>query len=352
MLYQRQNPHGGDFYIHPKALDFSANVNPLGTPDSVRQAAAASLAAIDRYPDPCCRELIRAIARFEGVDERAVLCGCGAAELIFSFCLAAKPQCALELAPTFSEYSTALAASGCPVQHWSLKRENGFQLTEDFCSCLATGEWDVLFLCNPNNPTGQLIPPPLLKRVADICRKKNIRLFLDECFLDLTDGWPYQSLKDRLSQQPGLLILKAFTKSYGMAGLRLGYCLCGDERLLSSMSRLTQPWNISSPAQAAGIAALSETDFLKQTRTLIRQQRLWLSEQLKGLGLEVCPSFANFLLLYSPLPLVKRLAEQKIAVRDCANYAGLGEGWLRIAVRMPLENQRLVAALQKILEGR
>lgn len=352
MLYQQPNPHGGDFYTHPQALDFSANVNPLGTPEAVRQAAVASLAAIDRYPDPCCRELIVAIARFEGVEESAVLCGCGAAELIFSFCMAARPRRALELAPTFSEYSAALAASGCLVQRWPLKRENSFQLTEDFCTHLAAGNWDALFLCNPNNPTGRLIPPLLLERTADICQQKGIRLFLDECFLDLTDGWPRQSLKDRLSRQPGLLILKAFTKSYGMAGLRLGYCLCGDRVLLSSMSRLTQPWNISSPAQAAGTAALSETDFLQRTHTLIREQRPWLFEQLKNLGFEVCPSSANFLLLYSPLPLVERLAERQIAVRDCANYEGLGEGWLRIAVRGPEDNGRLVAAMREIVEGR
>ncbi len=348
MLYQTANPHGGDTYSHPAALDFSANLNPLGTPDGVRKAAEASLSELNRYPDPYCRELVRAIAQFEGVKETAVLCGGGAAELIYSYCAAIRPKRALELSPTFCEYAAALKAAGCEVERWPLKKERDFSLEESFCAYLCQGGWDAVFLCNPNNPTGQLIEPALLGQIAEICRDKKIRLFVDECFLDFTDVWKEQSLKPLLAGHPELFILKAFTKSYGMAGLRLGYGLCGDRELLGAMSRLVQPWNVSVPAQAAGVAALKETAFLQRTRQLVRQQRLWLEEKLAPFAIEVYPSSVNYLLLYSRVPLWERLMERGIIVRNCANYPGLGEGWVRIAVKGPKENQRLVAALQKI----
>lgn len=350
MLYQTMNPHGGDLYGRPVVLDFSANTNPLGTPDAVRQAVIGAVSRLDRYPDPYCRALVQAIARFEQVPEDYILCGCGAAELIFSYCMAVRPKHALELAPTFSEYSTALEAVGCQVDRYSLVSDNGFVLKESFLSYLEAGEWDALFLCNPNNPTGQIIERGLLEQIARLCHEKQMRLFLDECFLDLTDGGRVQSMKEYLNQFPGLFILKAFTKSYGMAGLRLGYCLTADPALLTAMSRAVQPWNVSIPAQAAGVAALGETAFLEYTRQIIREEREWLRQQLSALGITVNPSCANYLLLYCSTPLQEKLLERGILIRNCANYHSLDEGWYRIAVKTHKENQVLISALTEILE--
>lgn len=350
MLYQTPNPHGGGRYGRKVALDFSVNTNPLGTPERVRQAAADSLRHMDRYPDPCCRELAQAIARHEGVPEGYVLCGGGAAELIFSYCAALRPRRALELAPTFSEYAAAVAAAGGETERFLLRREGQFVLGEEFLDCLERGGWDTVFLCNPNNPTGQRIPPPLLEQIAQACRRKGMRLFLDECFLDLSDGGGAGSMKGQLPEQPGLFILKAFTKSYGMAGLRLGYGLCGDSALLAAMSRTVQPWNVSLPAQAAGEAALDEGEFLEKTRELIREERGWLRARLEALGLWVCPSQANYLLLHSPRPLFDPLLDRGILVRSCANYHGLGEGWYRVAVKRREENRALAEALAEVLE--
>lgn len=350
MLYRTRNPHGGEIYGRTVKIDFSANTNPLGTPDSVRRAVTDSVYELDHYPDPYCRELVRAIAAFEGLPESFILCGCGAAELIFSYCAAVRPRRALELAPTFSEYSAALESVGCVVEHYPLCREAQFEPEESFLTYLAGGAWDVLFLCNPNNPTGRIIRPELLTQIVRLCREKKMRLFLDECFLDLTDRGQELSLKHRLPQWPGLFILKAFTKSYGMAGLRLGYCLSGDRDLLTAMGRCVQPWNVSIPAQAAGVAALGETAFLERTRQLIREERSRLAEQLWGLGLEVCPSDANYLLFYSPLPLHEKLRARGLLIRDCSNYHGLGDGWYRVAVKRREENAILISELEKILE--
>lgn len=350
MLYQTVNPHGGDLYSRPIRLDFSANTNPLGTPEAVRRAVTASAELLNQYPDPFCRELVGALAEFEQVPREYILCGCGAAELIFSFCGAVRPKRALELAPTFSEYAAALTAAGCTVERLPLSRDNDFVLTGEILDRLRTEQYDVLFLCNPNNPTGQIIEPPLLEEIVHLCGRRGVRLFLDECFLDLSDGGRDQSMKHALAAQPGLFILKAFTKSYGMAGLRLGCCLSADSALLAAMGRGTQPWNVSLPAQMAGAAALKETEFLAQTRQVIRTQREQLRRQLSDAGCYVCPAQANYLLMYHEAPLYQRLLERGILVRDCSNYHGLEAGWFRAAVRREEENRVLIEEISSILE--
>lgn len=346
MLYQTTYTHGGDIYGEEVVLDFSANTNPFGTPPGVLNAVRAALSGMHRYPDPYCRKLTRAISEFEGVPEDYILCGNGAAELIYSYCEAVGAQTSVELAPTFSEYSLGLRRTGCTVQRYGLKQEDAFALTERFFDYLIGSMPDVVFLCNPNNPTGKTIDPRLLQEIVAFCHGHSIRLFVDECFLNFCNGG--ESLKELLADNPNLFILKAFTKCYGMAGIRLGYCLTADAELLGRMAETVQPWNVSSLAQVAGVAALQETKFLNETRELISTERSWMKAELEKLGFWVCPSEANYLLFRGPDNLHLALKKQKIAIRNCDNYHGLGSGWYRIAVRLHTENERLIHAIREI----
>lgn len=346
MLYQTKNPHGGDIYGGEIALDFSANTNPFGTPQGIVDAVCGVLPEMHRYPDPYCRKLIRGISEFEGVPEPYILCGNGAAELIYAYCEAVRPGLAVELAPTFSEYALGLERVGSRVERYHLRQEQEFELDEGFLPYLAAVKPDAVFLCNPNNPTGKVIPSSRLRQILTFCADNGIRLFVDECFLDLSDSG--ESLKTFLAQNPQLFILKAFTKSYGMAGIRLGYGLCADPALLEQMSKTVQPWNVSSLAQAAGVAALQEQAFLQKTRALIPVERQWLKTQMESLGFWVCPSSANYLLFKGPAGLHLKLKEKKIAIRNCDNYKGLGQGWYRIAVRQHEENEKLIQAMKEV----
>ena len=348
MLYELSNPHGGDIYGGGVTLDFSANTNPYGTPAGVLNAVTAALPDMHRYPDPYCRSLVDAIAAFEDVDKKYILCGSGAAELIYAYCAAAHPKTALELAPTFSEYSLGLKRVGTAVKHYYLTPDNDFRLDEHFLDHLEDTTPEAVFLCNPNNPTGALIDPELLKKILDFCKTAGIRLFIDECFLDLSDDGV--SMKRYLRDYPNLFLLKAFTKSYGMAGIRLGYCLCADAELLTAMAREVQPWNVSSLAQAAGVAALKEEVFLQKTKDLIQKERPWLKARLEGFGFRVCPSEVNYLLFQGPTDLHRKLTEKGIAIRNCDNYPGLTSGWYRIAVRRHAENETLIAAIGSVVK--
>lgn len=348
MLYQTANPHGGDLFGHTVNLDFSVNTNPLGTPESVMQAVVESAGRLCQYPDPGCRELTAALAAREGVPVEAILCGCGAAELIYAYCGVIGKGGALLAVPTFSEYEAALEAAGLKAAHFHLRKEDGFAVTAEFLEELRQTSCQTVFLCNPNNPTGMLIEPGLLAEICSICKQRGIRLFLDECFLELSDGGREASMAEMLSSFPGLFILKAFTKSYGMAGLRLGYCLCKEEKLLAAMSRRAQPWNVSLPAQFAGVAALKENSFLEKARTLIQEERSKMATNLEKIGFSVYPSQGNYLLFKSRIPLFLPLLERGILIRDCGNYVGLGEGFYRVAVKQPWENQKLLEALREV----
>ena len=347
MLFKTQNPHGGDIYGGQVELDFSANTNPFGTPEGVKNAVIQALASVHRYPDPYCRKLISAISEFEQVPEEYILCGNGAAELIYAYSQAIAPKTAAELAPTFSEYALGLKRVGCIPEKYLLDPENGFILTEDFLDFLQKKQPQAVFLCNPNNPTGQLLDFRLLHKILKFTRERSIYLFVDECFLDLSQGG--ESLKGYLQENPQLLILKAFTKSYGMAGIRLGYCLSANPETLSAMAAATQPWNVSSLAQAAGIAALQEKAFPEKTRELIFRERPRMQRALEDLGFRVIDSAANYLLFQGPVGLDQKLKEKKIAIRSCSNYVGLGDGWYRAAVRLPEENRLLLAAIKDCL---
>jgi len=350
MLYQTMNAHGGDLYGYPVELDFSVNTNPLGTPPAVVEAVRNAAQVLCQYPDPYCRELVKALAEYESVPEDCILCGCGAAELIYSYCRAIRARTALVTAPAFSEYASALQAEGCRVLSHPLREADQFEVTETFLETLGDTPAEAVFLCSPNNPTGRLIREDLLSAICRICQDRGIRLFVDECFLELSDRGRGASLVKNLETFPGLFLLKAFTKTYGMAGLRLGYCISRDQALLAKMGRTVQPWNVSLPAQRAGVAALGEQEFLRQSAELIQRERPWLTARLGELGFWVCPSQANYLLFKSVRELAAPLLERGILIRDCSNYEGLCRGWYRAAVKTHSENQQLIAVLAEICQ--
>ncbi len=347
MLYQQDYTHGGDIYSGSIGLDFSVNTNPFGPPEGVLEAMREAVSRTSRYPDPYCRDAIRAISEYENVKAEHILAGNGAAELIYSFCEAAKPRKVLEAVPTFSEYDAALAGKDCGIIRFALRQEDDFALGGEFPDFIRKTAPDTVFLCTPNNPTGRLIDPELLTDILKTCHEMGIRLFVDECFLELSDS--NFDMKSFLSCHPELFILKAFTKSYVLAGIRLGYCLCSDTALLSKMAGTVQPWNVSVIAQAAAAAILKEREYLTRTKALLRTERDWLKTSLEGLGFRVCHSDCNFLLFHGPAGLDRKLRKEGIAIRNCESFIGLGPGWDRIAVRMHEENETLIRTIRNVL---
>lgn len=345
-----KHKHGGDIYSQEVKMDYSANINPLGMPKAVVQAAYEGILNSANYPDIHCRKLRESLAFKEGIEKEHIICGNGAAELIFSLAAAIKPKKALLAAPGFAEYEQALRINGCEIVYYLLKEEQGFELQEDYLEAI-TPDLDLLFLCVPNNPTGLVSPKEFLDKILDKCRSLNVWMVVDECFNDFLDEDSIYTMKKEIASNDHLFILKAFTKLYAMAGLRLGYGFCSNGKLLEKMADTVQPWNVSIPAQMAGTAALREVGFVENSKALIREERQYLSTKMKELGFRVYDSKANFLFFFGPENLAQECKKQGILIRDCSNYYGLKDGYYRIAVRTHEENEALIEIMQEIING-
>ncbi|MDR3160530.1 MAG: aminotransferase class I/II-fold pyridoxal phosphate-dependent enzyme [Spirochaetaceae bacterium] len=350
--------HGGDVYT-PKyeegrdLLDFSSNISPLGLPPGVLRGIVDAAAAFGIYPDPQCRELRAALERRHGVGADRIVCGNGAADLIYRIVGFFKPKKALITAPTFSEYEKALTEGGALVERFPLDYPD-FAISERILPRINAGT-GILFLCNPNNPTGNLIPRDLWEGILRRCAGTGTILVSDECFNDFLDDPRAHSSVRFLEGAAQLIILRAFTKLYAMAGLRLGYALFGSAERARGVAGTGQPWSVSTAAQVAGLRALEEAAYVEEVRSLVRRERPLMKAALASLGLEVLGGEANYLFFRLPggagagAAFFRALRDRGILIRSCANYPGLDDSFYRIAIRRPRENRRLLAAIGEIV---
>ena len=377
----RPSAHGGDWYSFQEKrgflpLDFSANVSPLGLPESARAAAGRALYESARYPDPDCRALRKAIAQEYGVPAEWIFCGNGAADIIYRAAYAARPRRALLLAPCFEEYERALRSAGAEVDFYFPDADRFTIRDASRFLELVHPDTDMIIL---GEPTGLCTDREVLAQIADFCESRGVRLVLDECFMDFVEDSEGRSLIHRWSSLSeeihyrNVCVLRAFTKFYGMAGLRLGWCVIPDLDFLRKVQLAGPPWAVSCAAQAAGIAALKEHGYREELRALVARERPRLAEGLERLGFFVLPGEANFLAFYVPAGLYpgntdltkKRAADSMrkkqinldellrsygIMIRDLRSFRGLGSGWYRTAVRTKEENERLLNALSEIFE--
>lgn len=338
--------HGGNVYAYSGVdLDYSVNLNPLGMPLEVIQAVRGAAGQFDIYPDTECRALRKAVADFEAVPEDWLVFGNGAADLIVRLCGALRPRQILVPGPTFAEYAIAAREAGATVTCWDLREEDEFQITKSFAQALRPGI-DVVFLCNPNNPTGRLAQAGTIEAVLHECSRVGATLVVDECFLDFTCG---QSCKSLLHEHQNLIILKAFTKMFSMAGLRLGYLLCSNASLRQRIFLRGQRWSVSTPAQVAGIAAAARRDYPERTRAFVEQERPWLMRQLEHMGCRVYSSDSNFFLFRAHAGLWDAALTRGILLRSCANFAQLDQCYYRIGLKQHEKNLKLVEVLTDLL---
>lgn len=340
--------HGGNIYKYDhKVYDFSANLNPLGMPQEVKRAVIDNIDGYESYPDPFHRELTAAISGFHKVEEERICCGNGAADLIFRIPLAFRPKQALVVSPTFAEYQQALLTAGSEVKHYFLKEENGFVCDEGILDSIDAG-LDMMFICNPNNPTGIGVERTLMLNIAEKCRRCGVILVIDECFMEFMEEEPKYSVMDCICRLENVIILKAFTKIYAMAGLRLGYCVCGDPSHGEKIRETLQPWAVSTAASKAGCAALKLEGFIEKTKVYVGENREFLRNGLQSLGYRVYDTKANYIFFRSDRELIKPMEAFDIVVRSCANYITLDEHFYRIAVRTREENEYFLRCLAEV----
>lgn len=331
-------------------IDFSANINPMGISEKVKEAMIRGINSIERYPDITYYELKKEISRFEKVDLDKIVLGNGAAEVIFNIVRGIKPKNALIIAPTFSEYEDALKSLECKVNHYILKDryslDNGFidEIKDDL---------DIIFLCNPNNPTGALIEKDFSLRVLKKAKEMDVKVVFDESFLDFVEDNEKYSVIEYLDDFDNLIVVKSLTKLFAFPGIRLGYGLSSDFEMIKKINSIATPWSVNTVADYAGREALKEVKYIKNSVAYVKKENKFLYNGLKDFkDINVFKGAVNFLFfkLNRELNLREELIKQGVIIRSCNNYVGLDNSYYRVAVRRREENERLLEALSKILK--
>ena len=349
----QQNIHGGDIYSRQIRLDFSVNGNPLGMPDAAAQALREAIQHVGEYPDITAVTLTEAVSFMlsaqsgREIPKEYLLFGNGASELFLAIMHALKPENIVIPVPSFYGYEYAAKAADSHIKYVYLPEETTFCPGKELLQAL-TADTDLLFLANPNNPTGKLLSREYLRELLEHCRHQGIIVVLDECFIEFceTDREQPISLLGKIDQYENLLLVRAFTKSFAMPGVRLGYLVCSNEELREKICRQLPEWNLSVFAHRAGIVCAEQAEqYLQDTVEYVKTERAYLREGLEALGIRVVSGEADFLLLYTTQPIYDRLLAKGILIRNCENFRGLGEGYYRIAVKKQEENEVLLREL-------
>lgn len=351
--------HGGRVYeaarrwgIEPhQVLDFSANINPLGPPQGVLSAIENALTPTSLRVYPDAHSFLSAIVRKHLLMPDEIVVGSGAASLIFAVMHALSPGRVLILEPAFGEYSRASAAVDAQITPALLTEERGF--IPDFARLERTikeRQVDLVILNSPHNPTGALYPRDEPLSLIDAAEEQNAVVLLDEAFIDYA---PQASLMSLAATKPHLIVLRSLTKFYAMPGLRIGYAVC-NANLACRIREQVDPWSVSTVALEAGRAALAEDEFGAESCRINASAREEFAGALRGIGLEVLPSAANFLLAKLPHgsggDLQSWLESERVLIRRCNSFHGLSDEFIRVAVRSSSDNERLVSLIEKWLK--
>ena len=335
--------------------DFSASINPLGTPQSAIAAIVNSTSKLTAYPDPEYTQLRSHLAQHHQIEPEFILPGNGSAELLTWACRElAQQKFTYLITPAFSDYTRALNAFGAQILSCPLPIDSGTDVA-CYVSTLPISPspqpHSGLLLNNPHNPTGKLWTK---EEILPYLEQFDL-VVIDEAFMDFLTPDREQSLIPWVAEYPNLVILRSLTKFYSLPGLRIGYAIAHPERL-KRWQQWRDPWSVNTLAAAATAAVLQDKEFQRQTWDWLTPARSQLFQQLEIIpGLQPLEGAANYLLVQTEMSATKLqerlLKEHQIVIRDCLSFPELGDRYFRLAVRLPAENARLTQAIAAIVKA-
>lgn len=333
-------------------LSFLVNLTPLGIPEEIKKAMEESLSDVYDYPDKSKENLANAISLRYHVDSERICVGNGASDVIFRTVFALRPGKAVILAPMFGQYARALECVDAEIEAYHVNHED-FKVHEDIMDQIQP-DTDMVCICNPNNPTGTILSKDKVIQLIEHCEQMDCWCVIDECFLEFVKDGDDYSVMDRLPQYNKLIIIKSFTKMYGIAGLRLGYVMCGQEGLAKKIDRYGCDWNVNRVAEAAGLAALEALEYENIVLEHTTKEREWMMQELRKYGFRVMDSVANFVFFEAPADgkenLGKWLLERGIEICPCGKYKNASDDYYRVAINTHDNNARLIEAIGGWLE--
>ena len=379
--------HGGNIYKVfrekniKEILDYSSNINPYGIPESLKKRITENLEVLERYPDPDYVELREKLANLNNVNLSDIILGNGATEIIFLFMKVINPKKILIVSPTFGEYERAVKATEISGDTVSLSSSNGdnknienkkieieyFELKESDDFKLNIGnlknelenKYDLLIICNPNNPTGKFLKLAQTEEILKECNKYNTKLFIDEAFIEFLEDGMKESIINTEGNKKNLFVTRAFTKFFAIPGLRLGYGMYFDKELEKKISEKKEPWSVNNFAEMAGLTVLDDMEYIEKTLKWIAAEKKYMYEKLNEIsGIKVYETEVNFITgkidekLFSEGLNVKilreKMLEQGILIRDASNFKFLDERFFRLAIKDRASNERVIEAMKEI----
>ena len=380
--------HGGNIYKVfreknlKEILDYSSNINPYGIPESLKSRIIENLEILERYPDPDYVELREKLAHLNKIDISDIVLGNGATEIIFLFMKVINPKKILIVSPTFGEYERAVKATEIPrdivslscsgdnknienkeieIEYFELKESDDFKLNIGNLKNELEKKYDLLIICNPNNPTGKFLKLAQTEEILKECNKYDTKLFIDEAFIEfLADGMK-ESIINTEENKKNLFVTRAFTKFFAIPGLRLGYGMYFDKELEQKISEKKEPWSVNNIAEMAGLTVLDDTEYIEKTLKWITKEKIYMYEKLNEIsGIKVYETEVNFITgkidekLFSEGLNVKILREkmlkQGILIRDASNFKFLDERFFRLAIKDRASNDRVIKAMKEIFQ--
>ena len=342
--------HGGKFSFSSSnsiLIDFSTNVNPLGISPKLSKFFKRNLDKISDYPDVNSTKLLEELQNHLKIPKKNILIGNGAIEIIYNFCstFLSKKKVLISI-PTFGEYEIATNLSESKQEFFET-----LDLSKDYKNFIKKIPSNgCIFICNPNNPTGTIVPKKQMLEIIKYAKNKSSLVFVDECFIELVPNGD-ESIIKYTKKFDNLLVLRSFTKSFGLAGIRVGYAV-SSKQIIDILKKLQIPWSVNAIAQDAALISLKDKTFLKKTNSLIKNEIKFLEKSINKLPYLSCQKTStNFILIKTNINstlLQKKLLEKKILVRDCKNFRGLDNRFIRIAVKTHKENLKLISTLENL----
>jgi len=385
--------HGGNIYKIfrekniKEILDYSSNINPYGIPESLKKRITENLEILERYPDPDYVELREKLAYLNKVDISNIILGNGAIEIIFLFMEVINPKKILIVSPTFGEYERAVKATErvedssilgdsnkkkddeksfgkqkIEIEYFELKESDDFKLNIHNLKNELEKKYDLLIICNPNNPTGKFLKLSETEEILKECNKYNTKLFIDEAFIDFLKDGIKESIINTKENKQNLFVTRAFTKFFAIPGLRLGYGVYFDKNLEKGISEKKEPWSVNNIAEMAGLTVLDDTEYIEKTLKWITKEKIYMYEKLNEInGIKAYKTEINFITvkiedkLFSKELNVKilreKMLEYSILIRDASNFKFLDERFFRLAIKNRKNNTRVIEVLKEIFDN-
>lgn len=359
----KDNFHGSDIEViaerynisKDSIIPYASNVNPLGFSPLAREALLNNVDAISSYPDRDYISLRNSISKYCGCLPEQLILGNGTSDLIRLTVETIAPKKTLIVGPTYSEYARTAAMFKSEVDTYMLKNLDDFEMDVDMFLKALNDSIDLLVLCNPNNPTSKILTKEQMDVILAQCLKLNIFVMVDETYIEFVKDVDLVSSITLTRKYDNLIVLRSVSKFFAAPGIRLGYAVTSNEDFLQETSNNKIPWNINSYASVAGVM-FEDEKYINLTKSLIHTERNLIYSALSSRKtIKVFKPEANFV-------LIKLLKEGQTAgevfdycikkgfmIRDCTDYEGLGEQYVRFCFMKPEQNDNMVNTILEIV---